>query len=367
MSTYSTNQARQFYVAKEVKDTKEAVVAKGDIAIAAPGIADYIYFSYMGAQDKLRTDLITKDLVMSASVTHGEKLAKYLHQYDVSLNSEISATPAAGQQYILRIDMLGYASLGIENTYQKFGFVKATTGMSVSEFYLKMAQSLALNFSREPYPIYQFYVSTNAPGTASTPAAKEVFPEDKTGTKTAFEVTSTTDIKELTGDYKKIVIREVSGPWKKGTDEDMPQLANIFTDTILVKGVEDQWGKVQEITNIDNLTMRKDSVYRQLADMEYFYMGERADKYRNVGWPYVISTEYMIDEVMTDKTSTDIGIIDIHYAYVGSNESVQKSEKDCTIVLPLTEAIKLAQSIAKAGVKIYEVKKDGATAITPTA
>ena len=36
---------------------------------------------------------------------------------------------------------------------------------------------------------------------------------------------------------------------------------------------------------------------------------------------------------MVDPT-LEYNTIDIHYAYVGSNESVQKSEKDITIVVP---------------------------------
>jgi hypothetical protein len=59
-------------------------------------------------------------------------------------------------------------------------------------------------------------------------------------------------------------------------------------------------------------------------------MGERGDQYKNYGWPNVIPTKYMVDP--TDKDGYDV--INIHYSYVGSNESVQKSEKDIFIVVP---------------------------------
>ena len=59
--------------------------------------------------------------------------------------------------------------------------------------------------------------------------------------------------------------------------------------------------------------------------MEYFYAKERGDQYGNIGWPNVVKTTYAADpEVAYD-------VIDIHYSYVGPNESVQKSEKDLTI------------------------------------
>lgn len=55
-------------------------------------------------------------------------------------------------------------------------------------------------------------------------------------------------------------------------------------------------------------------------------MGERGDQYRNIGWPNVIETTYLVDP------ADEYSVLDIHYAYVGSNEGVQKSERDITLV-----------------------------------
>jgi hypothetical protein len=55
-------------------------------------------------------------------------------------------------------------------------------------------------------------------------------------------------------------------------------------------------------------------------------MGERGDVYRGVGFPNNFNTTYLVDPSKAYHT------LDIHYAYVGSNEAVQKSEKDITIV-----------------------------------
>lgn len=358
MATFSTNQARQIYVAKEVKDTPSAVTAEGDIALGAPKNADYIYFQYQGPETILRSDILKKDLITSVKLTHGNNIQKFLNEYEVTITNN----PVAGQEYILRIDMLGYASLGIENTYQKYGFVKATKNMTKAQFYAKLAKSLAGNFAREPYPVYEFIVTDG-----TTPVT----------------VTANTDLDTLTGNYTKLIIREVSGYWHVGTDEDMPQLANIFTDRILNEGVEELWGEVKTITNtvdeegdpVINLKPRKDTVYRQLADLEYFLMGERADKYRLVGWPKVIYTDYMIDKIgltpeafLGTNDSTGVGIIDIHYSYVGSNESVQKSEKDICIILPngtSKEALKLAQDIANAGITVIHKNAAGEESVIP--
>ena len=55
-------------------------------------------------------------------------------------------------------------------------------------------------------------------------------------------------------------------------------------------------------------------------------MGERGDHYRNINWPYVIETTYLVEP------EDEYSVLDIHYAYVGSNENVQKSERDITLV-----------------------------------
>ena len=83
------------------------------------------------------------------------------------------------------------------------------------------------------------------------------------------------------------------------------------------------WGTAEEVASkgsIDN--------GHNIADLEYFCMGERGDQYRNIGWPNVIKTKYLVDPEKKYNT------IDIHYAYVGDGVSVQKSEKDITIVVP---------------------------------
>lgn len=344
MATFSTNQARQIYIAKTLKepsafaaDTIANTVA-GDIAVAST--PKDLYFLYKGPDTPMRSDLLQKDLIETATLTHGNSIAKYLSQFDVALDSTInSGNPVTGQEYILRINLLGYIGLGMSNIYQKYGYVHVTRGMTAAQFYVKLAKSLALNFSREPVPILKFYVAT----AGQTPA-------------NAQEVTVNTKEADLTGNYTKLILEEVSQPWKLGLEEDRPQKMVIVADTILVDGMEQAWGEVTEITDKSKLTKRTDSVYRQLADMEYFYMGERGDKYRGKNWPYVITTEYMMGSTGLTANET-FGVIDIHYSYVGSNEAVQKSEKDLCIVAPWTEAVKIAEAIADKGVKI--VTRDG--------
>ena len=55
-------------------------------------------------------------------------------------------------------------------------------------------------------------------------------------------------------------------------------------------------------------------------------MGERGDQYRNVGWPNAITTKYFV------VPTNEYYCLDIHYAYQGTCEDIQKSEKTLTIL-----------------------------------
>ena len=68
-------------------------------------------------------------------------------------------------------------------------------------------------------------------------------------------------------------------------------------------------------------------------------MGERGDHYRNINWPYVIETTYLVDPKL------EYSVLDIHYAYVGSNENVQKSERGITLVGSKTDINKVIAAI----------------------
>ena len=102
--------------------------------------------------------------------------------------------------------------------------------------------------------------------------------------------------------------------------EQTPVYFTVQPVAVMVNGDERIWATVTESTNgtIGN--------GKKIADLEYFCMGERGDMYRNIGWPHNIPTTYLVDPTNTYH------VFDIHYAYVGNNESVQKSEKNITIV-----------------------------------
>lgn len=312
MATFSTNQVRQLYVATALKSPN--VIASdtaGSIAVKSDTAKSHLYFEYMGAGGMTRSDLIDIKNILYAKATDADDLAYDLAKYKLTLDDTVNGgEPVVAQDYILRIAFRNYPGLSEEDQYFKYGMVHTVTGMTASDFYKTLALSLVKNFSREEQGLLKFYLETsgtNAGTVAGTPT----------------EVTKDTKESSLTGTYTGIVIEEAPQDWILGVMEQTPVNFTIQPDLIIDNGDERIWGVVKKVASTNSIPDG-----HKIADLEYFCMGERGDIYRMVGFPYVIRTKYLVDP------DIKYNVIDIHYAYVGSNESVQKSEKDITIVVP---------------------------------
>lgn len=301
----SINQVRQLYVAKDLKANTAALTTVGDIVPKADTAKTTLYFQYMSPAGLVSSDKIDIKNVMSAKATSSDALAHKLIRYSVTLDADVSATPVAGQNYILRLAFRQYIGLSEEDQYFKYGEVIARSGMTASDFYKKMAISLAKNLENktESTPLVNIYLISAA---ASTDVP----------------VTSATKESDLTAtDYNQIIIEETEQPWVLGM---MPQAFIPFTPqflTILVDGEERLWGVATKVTPTKTVPDG-----HLMADLEYFCMGARGDIYRGMGYPNIIKTTYLADPDAIYDT------LDIHYFYTGSNESVQKSEKTITLI-----------------------------------
>jgi hypothetical protein len=327
MATFSTNQVRQLYVAKALK-TPDVLAsdAAGSIAVKNDTAKNHLYFEYKGADNLMRSDLIDIKNILYAKATDADAMAHELKSVTVTLDTNVNGgTPVAGQDYILRIAFRQYVGMSDEDQYFKYGMVHAYAGMDADEFYKVLALSITKNFSREVVPLIKIEVHSKATKSKGgfdsngymvvTPTTKDNGKSDTTNPYYA------TDI--LVTDIDSIRITEVEQPWRLGVMAQTPVYFTVQPTTVLVSGDERIWGTVtdnEDAGTIDN--------GKKIADLEYFCMGERGDIYRGVGFPNNIPTTYLVDPTVK------YNVIDIHYAYVGSNESVQKSEKTITLVVP---------------------------------
>lgn len=304
----SINQVRQLYVAKALKDNTAALTTAGDIVPKADTAKTTLYFQYMSPAGIVSSDKIDIANIISAKATSSDALAHKLVRYSVTLDADVAGAPVAGQNYILRLAFRQYIGLSEEDQYFKYGEVIARSGMTASDFYKKMAISLAKNLENktESTPLVNIYLISAAAAAASTDVP----------------VTSATKESDLAAtDYNQIIIEETEQPWVLGM---MPQAFIPFTPqslTITVDGEERLWAKAEVVTPKNTVPDG-----HLMADLEYFCMGARGDIYRGMGYPNIIKTTYLADPDAIYDT------LDIHYFYTGSNESVQKSEKTITLI-----------------------------------
>lgn len=301
MAIYSVNQVNHVYVANKLATSK--VTPSSDKGSIRPVVQDgTLYFEYRGATNLMRTDLIKVGNIKYACATKASDLSKKLKSATVTLDANVnSGNPVAGQDYIVNILIRQYIGMSDRDTTVKFGVARAFKNMTASQLYVKLAKSLALNFSREVEPLLKFYVKASSGET---------------------EVTASTDLSTLTGTYTGVVIKEVEQEWVLGVKPQEPVYFEVQLPTIEMEGDDVVWGNVTkaEFGNIIN--------GKEIADLEYFSMGDRGDIYRNIGWPKVMNTQYLVDP------TKPYDVINIHYFYEGGNEQPHKSEKDITIVVP---------------------------------
>ena len=307
MATFSTNQVRHLYVVNNIGTVTKASA----IGSIQPVVHDkHLYFKYMGAGGQVRSDLIPIANISSIKVTDADTAARPLVRTKLTLDKTVNTgLPIAGQEYILRILFKSYIGISDEDQHINYGLVQAYTGLTASDFYKTMVLSLVKNFSRGDAGLLKFNLETGG-----TDAAVE---------KVAVPVTSDTKASTLNGVYTGIIIEEDIQEWRLGTMRETFVDYTIMPTVVTELDVDKIWGVVAKVTP-------KTKVYngKCIADMEYFYMGERGDQYRNVGWPYVRPTEYLANPALK------YNVIDIHYAFTDEGVGSQRSEKDITIVFP---------------------------------
>lgn len=293
----SENQFRNLYVALTAKADGENVEVKGDVKALKSNDGKSVYFLTHNGEQAIRTDLIPVENILNVTHTDAAKMSKKLHTASVTLNSD----PVSGQDYILNVEVRNYIALGDDNTHNKFGAVHAVTGMTKGAFYEKMAVSLAKGLMREASPILDV-VLVKEDG------------EVKVLTKGVYTAPAADDT------YTALKIVEVEQPWRRGVSQVEPVNFEVIPGYITVSGDDIIWGSV---AYADGTTLANG---KKIADMEWFYHGNRADMYRESTYPDNFEFNPLVD------ASKSYDVLDVHYAWVGSGVDVAKSERTITVV-----------------------------------
>lgn len=304
----SVNQVRHMLVVNGVVDSDATTTptTEGNVKVCTTKDGD-VYLQYMGKGGLITSDLIKKNQLIS--VTKKAKEDARVKMKEAVLAFPQGTTPVAGENYIVDIIVSNYISMSEESVLVKFGAVHATSGMTASAFYVALAKSFARNFSREVNKFFKFYLTTSS--------GREEVTTTSTHSGTA---------------YTGIVIAEQpqTADYVRGEFTVYPVNFKVIPHTILSNGTEvvpfDDVKEDGAVKLVDSSTLYVGNGY-ELADTEYFCMGERGDQIRQVGYPRTIRTKYMVDPTQ------EYDVIDIAFYFVGRGVDAQKSDKMLTLVI----------------------------------
>ena len=301
MANFSVNQVRQLYVGNAYNATvndASAVGTIGAVKCIADGQNKELYLKYKGADGILKSDSIQLKNLDYIKAIAAEDMIIPMKKVKVSLDANVNGgAPVNGQDYVLGINFKNFFAAGDAVTYYKDAAVHATAGMTAAQFYTAMVDALNKAFSREN-------------GATATSNPYLAFSADATG----------------------ITVMEKPQEWALGIKKQRRVMFDLFPSTIYTGGDDVIWGTVADITP-DKATAAagtKDVDYvgdgKNIADLEWFCMGERGDQYRMIGWPNYIPTQYLVDP------SKEYNTLEIHYAFTDSGVNSYRTEKEMTIV-----------------------------------
>ena len=304
MANYSVSQVRQLYVANAYNATVNAESAAGTIG-GVKTVDDIrgkeVYFNYKGVESILTSDFIQIHNIGYAKAIKAADMVTVMKKVKIALKSDVNGgNVVSGQDYVMSIDFKNFFSSGDASRYYKDAAVHGTTSMTAEQFYAKMVDSLNKAFSRE-----------NGANNTSNPYLK------------------------FTSDANGLYIEEKPQEWALGTKKARRIMFDVVPTTIYTGGDDVVWGTVTDTTPAKSAAVVGTNAVgngQQIADLEWFCMGERGDQYRNVGWPHVIPTKYLVDPTQ------QYHVLELHYAFTDTGVNSYRTEKEITIVAPATEA-----------------------------
>lgn len=323
MAVFSTNQVRQLYVVNALKDVLVESDAAGTLGKPQVSTVDKsAFFKYKGVDTVMCSDFTPKSNILGASVTPASKLLKKLAVYNFTTTTNTLAA-AVGQEAIVRITFRDYIGISPEYQMQRYGSAYITNGITLSKFYLELALSLALAGVSPINQYFDVYLKTS---------------------NSTVRVLPTSKASDFTGTYTGVNIVEAPQDWILGVK---PQVTLNFVPQIVpvtINNISEPWGTVASLAPVDSPNSNGIAV----ADLEYFCMGERGDIYRNVGFPNVLHTKYLVDP------SKSYNMIDIEFYYAGEGNAVQHSNKLVSLAI-LAEGADLAAKNALTNSIITEI------------
>lgn len=286
----TNNQVKHIYVANTKSNLSVMKDAEGLVYIKGDGF---------------RSDAIDPKTA-TVKATKAWKLAKVLKKYAVTIAADGDGNvdaKLAGETLIVNIKVRQYIGLSDFETLERSGEVYINGDETATDVATALAKSINDSLKSLATPILE----ASASGAVVT--IKEVEQPWTLGRKTS-----------------KSVLFEVSAIQ---ADDNIPVTVTTTSGDARPQYNYD-WCSVKESTPVKaaGSVAAGDAVGngKAIADLEYFYLGERGDIYRNVGYPNVIDSNYQVD------ATKQYDVIDIHFAFTDTGVNSYRTEKNMVIV-----------------------------------
>lgn len=316
--SFSQNQVQHLYVVNNVdtagnlKDaTKVASVAKGSLYYDSTNKKEFVGL-YKGAKGSYRTDMFKGDKILKVSLVSGQAKSqkRALKTWVFTISDD--ALLATGEVCLLRLTFRNWIGMSDLDVYTKDVAVKVTKGMDREAFNKAMCTALKQAFARELEQVLTFSYTATAVTISESRNAEDNW---RRGLKKVAPINLT-----VAGDIITIA-DSVEAAW--AVDSAKKAFAEQSEFGVKIPAT---------LSTSAFVTNAKD-----IADLEYFTLGNRGDMYRGVGWPDNIPTEYLVTD--TDSASTSYDVVNVHYYFEGAGVQSAKSERDMTFVFKHSTAI----------------------------
>ena len=307
MAVFTSNQVNHVYVANAVQSS--ALSAVGDIMCKKTAEGE-LYFVYKnGDGGIIRSDLIPIKNIMWARAVSGNHRSqkRKLKKYTITLPTPDSGANGSDIGKTFGVNLEVKLHEGIETVYRKQAFALVKSGNTQENVTDTLKTSFDRNFEKDDY-------------------VKDLFTIKKTSTSVT---TGTGNDAVTTTTYHVIIFEKPqSAKYKPGL------FANNAVDFVVTGdediNIEEGYATVNDVngsgSTSDAFTIGNSY---DIADLEYFALGERGDLYRNIGWP----NSFPSKTIATYGDNVHYNLVQVHFAFTDSNEGVQKSEKDITIAI----------------------------------
>lgn len=312
MSVFNTDQARQFYVSNTAN------------CFSAMKADEYFKVDPGSSYSAVASDVIQKSQVEYINITSAlNKLVPLRKKYTITVNSDIldSGNVPAGFHYVLKVIFRQYVSQSDEDRLAKVVDVYTKSAMTPTNFYGALKDALDLALASE-------------------------------------EAVNGAPLVGRSSSSGGLVLTEVYMPWKRGKMSIATLPFDVFGEDVEIDSIDTEWAEVTP-AYVSKDSSDTAAGAKKLADMEWFFLGERGDIYRGIGWPNNFEPTYQIDATGT----TAYSVVDLTYFYKGNNEDIQHSRKTITVALAgvaaATAAAKLATVLPNAIIMVDGEKYTG--------